>query len=125
MTAWHIRGEQYDDQPEVTKESFRTAQRRYYRKNRDKLVLRRHNITVDRYWHLWDKQDGLCAICDGPPSDNGNRQRKKSNLAARLVIDHDHTNGRTRGLLCGKCNLGLSAFLDDPTFLRKAANYLE
>jgi elongation factor Tu len=41
------------------------------------------------------------------------------------AYDHDHETGVFRGWLCKRHNLGLSYFQDDPTLLRKAAEYLE
>ncbi|WP_435191355.1 endonuclease domain-containing protein [Streptomyces sp. bgisy126] len=40
------------------------------------------------WWRLWGVQDGHCATCPGPPQ----------------VIDHNHTTGLLRGLLCYDCN---------------------
>jgi hypothetical protein len=42
-----------------------------------------------------------------------------------LVIDHDHTTGEVRGLLCPTCNAGLGHFKDSPELLLKAALYLQ
>src|ERR1700691_796953 len=55
-----------------------------------------------------------CAICGGINS--GRRS---------LARDHCHRTGGQRGRLCGKCNVGLGMFSDDPRLLRSAAEYLE
>jgi len=72
----------------------------------------RHHITAGEYKALAARQNGLCAICLGPPS------------SSRLAIDHCHTTGRIRGLLCTKCNLGLGSFRDRRDWLLRAAEYL-
>ena len=61
---------------------------------------------------MFTVQNSVCAICG----------RKSENL---LTVDHDHTTGIIRGLLCKACNTGLGYFHDDPDSLRKAASYLE
>ncbi len=66
-------------------------------------------------------QGGGCAICfsaSGGPMGKGRP-------TSRLAVDHDHRTGAIRGLLCGSCNLGLGSLGDDPSRLRRAAEYLE
>ena len=67
---------------------------------------------IDKTQHaaMLRRQDGRCAICD---------------TAVATDIDHDHTTGDVRGLLCGQHNTGLGLFGDDPDLLRRAAAYLE
>jgi hypothetical protein len=60
--------------------------------------------------HLLAKQEGLCAICQVAPAQH---------------VDHDHSDGRVRALLCFNCNGGLGQFKDDPDVLRAAADYVE
>lgn len=55
-------------------------------------------------------QNNQCAICQSPdPTD----------------LDHCHSSGTVRWLLCNHCNRGLGAFKDSPVLLRKAAEMLE
>jgi hypothetical protein len=68
-------------------------------------------ISNDQRAALRARQGEGCAIC--------------RNRAEELVLDHSHESGLIRGLLCGRCNVALSWFRDDPKLLRQAATYLE
>jgi hypothetical protein len=57
-------------------------------------------------------QNGNCAICLEPFEQVG-----------RYDVDHSHSNGLIRGLLCRKCNSGLHYF-EDKEFIQKAVDYL-
>lgn len=74
---------------------------------------RLYGIGPEEYAALLEAQGAGCAICRGQSSDG-----------TGLAVDHDHTTGRTRGLLCSSCNNGLGRFRDDPVLLRAAAEYL-
>ena len=72
--------------------------------------LRKYGITPEQFDAMLIAQSGRCAICSDP-MDPPN-------------IDHCHTAGHVRGLLCGPCNRGLGMFRDSPAALRAAADYL-
>ena len=57
-------------------------------------------------------QSGKCAICELP-------------VVSRPQLDHCHTSGVIRGVLCQNCNHGLGHFKDTPAIMQKAINYLE
>jgi hypothetical protein len=76
-----------------------------------------YGITTDELLRLEQESNGLCAICNRPPSGESGE--------ARLAVDHDHATGKVRGLLCGKCNKGLGLLQDDPAILAAAIAYLE
>jgi len=42
-----------------------------------------------------------------------------------LHIDHNHTTGAVRGVLCSSCNRGIGYLGDNPYRLQKAKEYLE
>jgi hypothetical protein len=75
--------------------------------------LRRYGLTPERYDAILAGQCGACRIC---------RQRPKSGKA--LAVDHCHETGRVRGLLCFRCNFGLSFFAEDAQTLFRAARHV-
>jgi hypothetical protein len=68
---------------------------------------------VEEYEAMLSKQCGACAICKRPSPDG-----------RRLHIDHDHSTGLVRGLLCHDCNRGLGIFKDSHVILKAAVKYL-
>lgn len=78
----------------------------------------RYRIDHDEYDQLLIKQQGKCAICGtGDPSGNSGRFKYFS-------VDHCHTTGVVRGLLCNHCNRGIGMLQDSPDILLKAHDYL-
>jgi len=47
---------------------------------------------------------------------------KKKN--GTLNVDHCHTTGKIRGLLCGSCNRAIGLLKEDVSILQSAVNYL-
>jgi hypothetical protein len=41
-----------------------------------------------------------------------------------LAVDHCHDSMGLRGILCGKCNMAIGLFRDDPQLMEKAAMYV-
>lgn len=105
----------------LCKDRIRKRERKEYLKSstwkgiRRAEILRGHGITQDQYDAMLSIQNGVCAIC----------LTKETSRNGFLVVDHCHTKGKVRKLLCVKCNVGLGHFRDDPQLLRKAADYLE
>lgn len=56
-------------------------------------------VTLDQYERLLAAQGGHCALCP-----NGPKTR-------RLHVDHEHSTGRVRGLLCHRCNRVLPTWI--------------
>jgi len=75
-----------------------------------------YGLTYESYTMLLNSQGGACAICGELPDNKRTRDQ--------LHVDHDHSNGAVRGLLCGNCNIGLGNFQDDPKRLIVAAHYV-
>ena len=99
------------------------AERRsaWIRDNRDAkslIVFRsrlktKFGMTLDDYLRILKNQGGVCAICGGSQS------------GRRLAVDHDHSTGKVRGVLCSKCNTVLGQARDSTEILEKAICYLK
>lgn len=97
---------------EERRQHSREWQRDY---NREKSRFKKYGITKEQYLQMVEDQEGLCAICR-KPYDWEN---------SALYIDHCHTTGKVRGLLCRTCNKGLGYFHDDVAVLARAIEYLK
>lgn len=77
-------------------------------------IRSKYGLSLHDYNTMLSAQDGKCAICgsDGASLKDG------------LCVDHCHTSGKVRGLLCAPCNKGLGFFNDTILRLLNAAEYL-
>ena len=80
-------------------------------KCRNAWLKRSYGLTIEDVDHMILVQKGLCAICQIP--------------MPRPHVDHCHSTGRVRAMLCHKCNLGLGSFNDSPILLSAAILYLK
>ena len=92
-----------------------------YKQNHLNSTLRtKYGLSLVEYRRLFEQQAGLCALCGNPETIFVSQGKLR-----KLAVDHCHTTGRVRGLLCGRCNTGLGKLGDTPEALRKALTYLE
>ena len=89
-----------------------------YKTDKNSKLKRAYGITLDEYEELLSKQDSKCAICG---IDNNGKYRNKPRAFA---VDHCHTTGKIRGLLCSDCNTGIGLLKDNINFLQSAIKYL-
>jgi hypothetical protein len=73
-------------------------------------LRRKYGLTLQEFADMSASQDHACFLC----------QEVK-----RLAVDHSHTTGKVRGLLCWNCNTAMGKFKHDPSLLRAAADYIE
>jgi len=82
------------------------------RSRRNRVLMSKFGISIEEYECLHAKQNGVCAIC-------GSREKNKS-----LAVDHDHTTGAVRALLCGRCNPAIGFLLEDVNYAMKLVEYI-
>ncbi len=111
-----------DDYNKKHGEKAVAARKAYYDLNKDKIrskvLLKNYGIDSEEYDGLLSSQNGVCAICRQP------EMLKRRGKTAPLSVDHDHTTGKIRGLLCSRCNTGLGLFRDDTKLLKAATWYI-
>lgn len=82
---------------------------------RERHLKRKYGVSLADYDRMLVKQDGCCAIC---------RAAEAEQFNAVFHVDHDHSIGAVRGLLCRGCNHMLGVVADDPAILERAIAYL-
>jgi hypothetical protein len=82
---------------------------------RERHLVRKYKVTLEDYARMLAAQDGRCAICLAPESEQ---------FKGVFHVDHCHASGAVRGLLCRGCNHALGVFKDDPALFARAVEYL-
>jgi len=118
------RAELYEKQTawkEANPERIKELKARWYVENREKsrasskrsAFMRNYGITPEQAEQMLEAQDFVCAICTSDaPGQKG------------WHVDHCHSSGKVRGILCGFCNLMLGYARDNKSTLTKAVEYL-
>jgi hypothetical protein len=83
--------------------------------------LRELGITSIQYEEMLKSQNGVCAICHLPET----TVDKRTNKVRDLAVDHDHSTGKIRELLCSKCNHAIGLLKESLDNLQSAMNYLK
>ena len=84
---------------------------------RNAELQRRYGITQTDYEVMIAEQNNKCAICN--TTEPGGRHN-----SGYFVVDHCHTTGKVRKLLCHNCNTALGLVGDNVDTLHKMINYL-
>jgi hypothetical protein len=83
---------------------------------RERHLIRKYGVTLADYDRMLLAQNGQCAICNALESEQ---------FKQVFHVDHCHTTGRVRGLLCRGCNHMLGAVEDSSETLQRAITYLD
>lgn len=74
-----------------------------------------YGITPEQWDDLFQSQGGKCASCGDVPPEDAKR---------RFHVDHDHSTGAVRGILCHSCNVALGHLKEDQERIAKLGVYL-
>lgn len=100
-------------------ELVKTRGRKYYSRNKEaynnRRLKARYGITQVEYDAMYLAQQGRCVICGEVP---------KVGKKTPLVVDHNHTTGKPRKLLCSSCNTMTGFIETHPERVEKINEYL-
>jgi hypothetical protein len=88
----------------------RLAKLRSYGKNVNRFRKLGIDFSIDQLNEMLDVQKGKCLICE--------------RTMGEPCVDHCHTTGNVRGLLCRGCNAAIGSLGDSPELLERAVKYL-
>lgn len=134
-----------DPQCPAAKASNKRRQRRYYKKNKEKIdedTKRRHKEYYEQNKNNWKTRYNKLRVAlrrkqkygvTEEDYDNMLKAQKNScaickksteELGYQLCVDHCHKTNVVRGLLCHNCNKGIGMLQDSIPYLKKAIKYL-
>ena len=86
-------------------------------KTKASILKNQYGITMLQFEDLLKQQDHKCGVCKKPQS-----EMKKA-----FSVDHCHTTGKVRGLLCNNCNVAIGLLKVDSGIdnLQNAIKYVQ
>lgn len=87
----------------------------------------KYGITIEEWESRLQDQNGVCDICKRPETriTRPNAKKYLNGETPKLSLDHNHTTGKARGLLCYKCNIGIGHLQESIENLEAAILYLK
>lgn len=120
LTLYNGIGGEYDHKTREGKIAYLRAYRAASpRLEKSRWLRAKFDLSLDDYEKMLAAQDGVCAICKQPET------HKRNGKVKALAVDHNHSTGEVRGLLCSDCNTAIGKLREDPEILMSAVRYLE
>lgn len=102
-----------------TTDTGKNALKQRYVRNKesykDAKLKRSFGIGLSEYNTIFKQQNGMCAICGKTEQQNGKM----------LAVDHCHTSGKNRDLLCSSCNICIGFIEKNNLDFQTIINYLK
>lgn len=88
---------------------------------RERKYFTRYGITIADYDRMLENQNFQCKMCHRTLDE----VIKPTSSNARLCVDHNHTTGKVRGLLCTLCNSMIAHARESIKILEAGIQYLQ
>lgn len=119
LTEYHKNKQGKDGRQPRCRTCLHTAQREYRKSNGYGASIKyRYGITLDDYNRMLMEQQNKCVLCSIEFESIPGRLSKP-------VIDHNHSTGKVRALICHPCNVSLGLVKENPETLLKMVEYLK
>lgn len=99
----------------LTEEQKRNRRAYYYKRN--------YGVTDEVANYVLDHTH--CEICGAEFTDMNATESRRSRHKHTRILDHDHSTGNFRGVLCNNCNRAIGLLGDNSETLLKAAEYVK
>jgi hypothetical protein len=96
-----------------------------YEKARESQLKHSYGITTKEYIQMLEDQHGVCACCGQAEKIITGRSKRSIGTVPMLHVDHSHSTGAVRGLLCSSCNAALGLLSEDPDRVKLLLKYIE
>jgi hypothetical protein len=83
---------------------------------RNRYYKNTYGITLAQFEEIFEAQDYKCAICFCPLDIDGE--------SSKAHLDHNHTTGKIRQILCVRCNKGIGYLQEDTDIMQSAIDYI-
>jgi hypothetical protein len=99
--------------PDRVKEHRKNNRQKNYRQE----LVRKYGVEFEWFDNQFELQNGQCAVCK--------KELIGSDKQNKPHVDHCHTTGKVRGILCNRCNTVLGLCNDDQKLFTNLIRYLE
>ena len=86
-------------------------------KNHKQELVRKYGVELNWFDEQFNKQNKCCATCK--------KSLDWTNKQDTPHVDHCHTSGKVRGILCNRCNTVLGLCKDNKELFQNLKGYLE
>jgi hypothetical protein len=120
INQFYFRGGNYS--PNSRKSKCKECDKKRVAENYDPIkyqeqhLKRSYGITLNEYNQMLVDQNHKCITCG--TTDPGGKHGK-------FMVDHCHSTGKVRGLLCKRCNIALGEVGDNVNVLQSMIEYLQ
>ena len=90
--------------------SIQTLGKDYFKRYK---LNKHYNLTLEEFNLMYKNQNGKCYICENKIS------------GKEVKVDHNHSTGKVRKLLCHNCNTSLGLLNEDVKIFEKCIEYLK